>query len=312
MQIIWIPGSTSEIKRINITSKGIAKVIAITCLVFALLGASIHFLGFRFAVQLKPDLAREMGGVITLQEKQEIESAYRENLERLQAQLTQAGDQINKLQSLKDRFTELATPSPLKYKLNEDSGKGGPFLPLQFSPKSSKGLSNDFEYTIDRGQSLIEAANKLEKNWQRQYQWLSQLPTATPIANRIGLSSNYGSRIDPITKQMAQHPGIDFSAPPGTPILATGNGTVIRAESDHAYGQFIEVKHTDGFVTKYAHARKILVAQGETVTRGQAIGEVGNTGRSTGPHLHYEVSFNGSLINPMQVLASQDIRKTEK
>ena len=312
MQIIWIPGSTSEIKRINITSKGIAKVIAIACLIFILLGAAIHFLGFRFAVQFKPDLAREMGGVITLQEKQEIESGYRAHLEKLKTQLGQASEQINKLQSLKDRFTELATPTPLKHKLNEDGGKGGPYLPLQFSPQSSKGLSKDFEYTLDRGQSLIQTANKLEKNWQRQYQWLSQLPTAAPIANRIGLSSNYGSRIDPITRQMAQHPGIDFSAPPGTPILATGNGVVLRAETDHAYGQFIEIKHTDGFITKYAHARKLFVTQGQTVTRGQSIAEVGNTGRSTGPHLHYEVSLNGSLINPMQVLASQDIHKVER
>jgi murein DD-endopeptidase MepM/ murein hydrolase activator NlpD len=312
MQIIWIPGSTSEIKRINITSKSIIKVIGLACLAFILLGAVIHFLGFRFAVQFKPDLAREIGGVITVQEKQEIESGYRAHLEKLQIQLTQASDQINKLQSLKDRFTELATPAPLRHRLNDGGGKGGPYLPLQFSPQSSKGLSTDFEFTLDRGHSLIQAANQLEKNWQRQYQWLSQLPTAAPIANRIGLSSNYGSRIDPITRQMAQHPGIDFSAPPGTPILAAGHGVVLRTESDHAYGQFIEIKHSDGFVTKYAHARKIFVIQGQPVTRGQVIAEVGNTGRSTGPHLHYEVSLNGSLINPMQVMASQDTPKTER
>jgi len=303
MQIIWIPGSTSTIKRINITSKSIAKVLLISCLLFILIGACIHFLGFRFAVQFKPDLAREMGGVITLQEKDEIESGYRTRLEQLQHQLSQASEQINKLQSLKDRFTELATPTPVKYKLNEDAGKGGPYLPIKFNPQSSKQLLSDFELTLKSGQSLIQAAEKLEKNWQRQYQWLSQLPTAAPIANRVGLSSNYGSRIDPITKQIAQHPGIDFSALPGTPILATGNGTVLRAESDQAYGQFIEIKHIDGFITKYAHARKVYVTQGQMVTRGQIIAEVGNTGRSTGPHLHYEVSLNGSIINPMQVLA---------
>jgi murein DD-endopeptidase MepM/ murein hydrolase activator NlpD len=111
---------------------------------------------------------------------------------------------------------------------------------------------------------------------------------------------------------MAQHPGIDFSAPPGTPILAAGDGVILRTSTDYAYGQFIEIKHSDGFVTKYAHARKIFVIQGQPVTRGQVIAEVGNTGRSTGPHLHYEVSLNGSLINPMQVMASQDTPKTER
>ena len=302
MQIIWIPGSTSKIKRINITSKGITKVLVISCLLFILIGGCIHFLGFRFAVQFKPDLAREIAGVITLQEKDAIESGYRTRLEQLQHQLSQASDQINKLQSLKDRFTELATPTPVKYKLNEDGGKGGPYLPIKFNPQSSKELLSDFELTLQSGQSLIQLTEKLEKNWQRQYQWLNQLPTAAPIANRVGLSSNYGSRIDPITKQIAQHPGIDFSAPAGTPILATGNGTVLRAKFDQAYGQFIEIKHIDGFITKYAHVRKVYVTQGQTVTRGQVIAEVGNTGRSTGPHLHYEVSLNGALINPMQVL----------
>lgn len=312
MQIIWISGSTSQIKRVNITGRGLAKVIAVSCLAFLLLGAGIHFLGFRVAVQFKPDLAREMGGVITLQEKDEIESAYRTRLETLQNRLTQVTDQINKLQTIKDRFTDLVTPTPVKHKLNEDAGKGGPYIPLNFKTQSKNGLLSDFESTLDGSQSLVVMLDKMEKKWERQYQWLNQLPTASPIANRIGLSSNFGPRVDPITRQIAQHPGIDFSAPPGTPILATGNGTVLKVETDHAYGRFVEIKHSDGFVTKYAHTRKIHVQEGQTVSRGQIIAEVGNTGRSTGPHLHYEVSVNGHLINPMQALASHGTQIAEK
>lgn len=312
MQIIWISGSTSQIKRLNITGRGLAKVIAVSCLVFILLGAAIHFLGFRVAVQFKPDLARELGGVITLHEKDEIESAYRVRLEALQNHLTQVTDQINKLQSIKDRFTNLVTPAPVKHKLNEDAGKGGPYLPMNFKTHSKYGLLHDLEHTLDGSQSLVVMLDKMEKNWERQYQWLNQLPTASPIANRIGLSSNFGPRVDPITRQIAQHPGIDFSAPPGTPILATGNGTVLKVETDHAYGNFVEIKHGDGFVTKYAHTRKIFVQQGQVVTRGQPIAEVGNTGRSTGPHLHYEVSVNGRLINPMQALVNHGTQIAEK
>ena len=312
MQIIWISGSTSQIKRVNITGRGLAKVIAVSCFVFVLLGAGIHFLGFRVAVQFKPDLAREMGGVITIHEKDEIESAYRMRLEILQDRLTQVTDQINKLQTIKDRFTNLVTPTPVKNKLNDDAGKGGPYLPMNFKTQSKNGLLNEFESTLDNSHSLVVMLDKMEKKWERQYQWLNQLPTASPIANRIGLSSNFGPRVDPITRQIAQHPGIDFSAPPGTPILATGNGTVLKVESDHAYGQFVEIKHSDGFVTKYAHTRKIYVQQGQVVSRGQAIAEVGNTGRSTGPHLHYEVSINGTLINPMQTLANHGAQMTEK
>ena len=305
MQIIWISGSTSQIKRVNITGLGLFKIAAVSCLAFILIGAGIHFFGFRIAVQFKPDLAREMGGVITLQEKEEIESDYRERLEALQGQLGKVTDQIGKLQTLKERFTELATPVPIRSKLNDESGKGGPYLPIQFSPKSKGALIKDLDTSVDGGKNLVKAVEKLEQNWERQYRWLSQLPTATPITGLTGLSSNYGPRIDPITKRIAQHPGIDFSAPPGTPILAAGSGTVIHAGNDYAYGLYVEIKHIDGFITKYAHARKLLVQQGQSVTRGQMIAEVGTTGRTTGPHLHYEVRLNDSLINPIQVLAAR-------
>ena len=305
MQIIWISGSTSQIKRINITGLGLFKIAAVSCIVFILIGVGIHFFGFRIAVQFKPDLAREMGGVITLQEKEEIESAYRERLEALQSQLIKVADQIGKLQTLKERFTELATPVPIRSRLNNEGGKGGPYLPIEFNPKSKDSLIKDLDTSVDSGKNLLKAVEKLEQNWNRQYHWLSQLPTGAPITTITGLSSNYGPRIDPITKRIAQHPGIDFSAPPGTPILAAGNGVVIRTGNDYAYGLFIEIKHIDGFVTKYAHARKIHVQQGQPVTRGQTIAEVGSTGRTTGPHLHYEVRHNDSLINPIQALAGR-------
>jgi murein DD-endopeptidase MepM/ murein hydrolase activator NlpD len=113
--------------------------------------------------------------------------------------------------------------------------------------------------------------------------------------------------MDPFTKQLAQHPGIDFSAPPGAPILASGDGKVVRAEFDGAYGNFIEIEHADNFISKYAHARKLNVKAGQDVKRGQVIAEVGSTGRSTGPHLHYEISRNGTIINPMQILVVKDV-----
>ena len=305
MQIIWISGSTSQIKRINITGLGLFKIAVVCCLAFILIGVGIHFFGFRIAVQFKPDLAREMGGVITLQEKEEIESAYRERLDALQGQLSKVSEQIGKLQTIKDRFTELATPVPIRSRLNDEGGKGGPYLPIQFNPKSKTSLIKDLDTSVDSGKNLVKAVENLEQNWDRQYRWLSQLPTGTPITGLTGLSSNYGPRVDPITKRIAQHPGIDFSAPPGTPILAAGSGTVIRAGNDYAYGLFVEIKHIDGFITKYAHARKIYVQPGQVVTRGQMIAEVGTTGRTTGPHLHYEVRLNDSLINPIQTLAGR-------
>jgi len=303
MQIIWISGSTSKIKRINITARGLIKLGSLFCAVFILAGAGIHFLGFRVAVQLKPDLAREMGGVITLQEKNEIEAGYRERLEQLQDQFTVASKRISELQGLKDHFADLATPVPVR-KVNDNGGKGGPYLPLNFHPQDSDSLMDEFDKTLDSANIMTQGESKLEEGWERQYAWLNRLPIGSPIAHSLGLTSNFGMRIDPFTKTLANHPGVDFSAPPGTQILATGNGTVLRVVNDREYGLFVEIKHTDGFVTKYAHTRKVFVEAGQTVTRGQLIAEVGSTGRATGPHLHYEVIKDGTLINPMLALAA--------
>ena len=116
------------------------------------------------------------------------------------------------------------------------------------------------------------------------------------------MNSNFGPRVDPISQTVAHHSGIDFVAKVGTSILAAGSGTVLRAGWDGAYGLTVEIKHAEGYVSKYAHASKIHVAAGQMVTRGQKIAEVGMTGRTTGAHLHFEILRNGQFINPLQVL----------
>lgn len=302
MQIIWIPSSTSSLKKISITYRSLLKTFALFCTALILLGVGIHFLGFRLAINIKPEIVREMGGVMTSDEKQAIEKAYESRLSALQQKFNEINNNVIQLKTLKDRYAELATPTPVKNVLKE--AKGGPFNPLMFDSNPNQPLLKQIDQTIEKSQSLELGLTHLEEEWKRQYQWLVKLPTGSPIANRLGLSSNFGSRIDPIRKVMAQHPGVDFSAPPGTPILASGDGTVLRAETDPAYGQFIEIKHADGFVSKYAHARKLFVQPGEAVNRGQKIAEVGATGRATGPHLHYEIYKNKDLFNPMQFLNS--------
>ena len=115
------------------------------------------------------------------------------------------------------------------------------------------------------------------------------------------ISSSFGPRIDPHYKIRMMHYGIDFAAPTGTPIYATGNGKIIEAvnRSSSGYGKFIEIEHGYGYKTKYAHLSKLAVNKGQDVKRGELIGYVGNTGKSTGPHLHYEVSVNDKKVNPI-------------
>ena len=130
---------------------------------------------------------------------------------------------------------------------------------------------------------------------------LECIPAIQPVSNHDlkRTASGYGVRIDPIYKTVKFHSGMDFSANKGTPIYVTGNGKVIKAGWEGLYGQCITVDHGFGYVTKYAHMSKIIARKGQKVVRGEIIGEVGSTGKSTGPHLHYEVHVKGKVVNPV-------------
>ncbi len=132
---------------------------------------------------------------------------------------------------------------------------------------------------------------------------VSCVPAVPPILPQKGtfrMSSPYGYRNDPVFKHGAFHDGIDLATSKGNPVYATGNGVVERVRIQHSgYGKEVLIDHGFGYKTRYAHLNCIYVNKGETVQRGQMIGEVGNTGKSTGPHLHYEVIYKGKPVNPM-------------
>jgi murein DD-endopeptidase MepM/ murein hydrolase activator NlpD len=246
-----------------------------------------------------------MGGVVTFEELDALDVAYKEELERLQAQLTKSIEKISELKTLKDRFADVATPAPVKSKLTENTGgaRGGPFKPFVFKIDPNKSVDKNFHETVLSSKELNLILTKVKNDWSSQYDWLNQLPIGIPVASQFGsMSSNYGMRIDPFTKNLAHHSGIDFQASPGTGIVASGYGTISKVSTDSIYGKYVEISHSDGFVSKYAHAQKVFVKPGEQVSKGQLIAEVGSTGRSTGPHLHYEIIRNGSHLNPAQVL----------
>lgn len=129
----------------------------------------------------------------------------------------------------------------------------------------------------------------------------AHIPAIQPVPEKYlrTMASGYGTRIDPVYGTMKFHEGLDFSAPPGTPVYATADGTVQSAGWSGAYGNLIEIAHGYNYQTRYAHLSKIKVRPGQTVKRGDLIGEVGNTGKSTGPHLHYEVRYRGQPMNPV-------------
>jgi len=147
--------------------------------------------------------------------------------------------------------------------------------------------------------------NKLICTTDRYLTALQQMPLGRPIDTKI--SSGFGRRIDPLNKKMAFHSGIDFRGKIGDKVKATGDGVVKKTAYNKGLGYYIILAHGNGYETVFAHLSKRLVKKGEKVTRGQVIGLVGNTGRSTGSHLHYEVRYHGKAINPMKYLKVADL-----
>ncbi|MDR1653414.1 MAG: peptidoglycan DD-metalloendopeptidase family protein [Prevotellaceae bacterium] len=129
---------------------------------------------------------------------------------------------------------------------------------------------------------------------------LNNIPAIQPVLNKdlTRVASGYGWRIHPVYHTSRFHSGMDFTAPEGTDVYATGNGKVALAEWKSGYGNCVEIDHGYGYLTLYGHLSKIMVRQGQTVLRGDIIGLIGSTGLSTGPHLHYEVHLNGNVMNP--------------
>ena len=140
----------------------------------------------------------------------------------------------------------------------------------------------------------------LDKFLENQKMLLASTPSIWPT--RGWLSSGFGYRISPFTGQREFHKGIDISTRMKAPIVAPANGIVTRIAWDHGYGRILTVAHGHGIITRYAHLSKVLVKKGQYVKRGETIALVGNTGRSTGPHLHYEVLLNGMPVNPLRYI----------
>ena len=137
------------------------------------------------------------------------------------------------------------------------------------------------------------------------------VPTQQPVIGGL-LGSAFGWRIDPLNGRSALHTGLDFPSEPGTPILAAAGGVVVAQEYHQAYGNMVEIDHGNDLVSRYAHASRVFVKKGDLIKRGQKIAEVGTTGRSTGPHLHFEVLVQGVFQDPQKfLLAGKDLPSSE-
>jgi len=215
--------------------------------------------------------------------------------------------QITVLDLRAKNVAALAGIKPSEFHFETPPGQGGP------APATSTGwlTMDDVQQLVDRLAVEIRThANYLDVLDSKVVNYAAQkqlLPTMLPIRG-APISSGFGMRSDPFTGLPAMHEGLDLAAVVGTPVMAAGGGIVIFAGHQHDFGNLVEIDHGNGIVTRYAHCSRLEVKEGEVVRRGQIIAVVGDTGHSTGPHLHFEIRDKGIARNPSKFLRA-DLRR---
>jgi len=208
-----------------------------------------------------------------------LKSIEREQIEKMQGLAIDAFETASEID-------EIIKSAGLPVPAMDNNAVGGPFV----RPNDP----NAFEATLD---DLDQALGRLDTVRRHA----RKLPIGIPAPGRE-ITSRYGNRRDPFLGRLAFHGGIDFRTPTGTPIYSTGTGIVVHAGRNGGYGKMVEIDHGNGITTRYAHLSAVEVREGDHLTIGVRIGKSGSTGRSTGPHLHYEVRRNGNAVDPMRFL----------
>lgn len=241
-----------------------------------------------------------IGALVKLVVKDEFalrDRFMRENLDAMARRLGEMQAKLLQLESLGERVSSLAGINPAE--IRAKPGQGGALV-------SGRPLSmEELEKTLADLDRLTEQRTDLmsvvESRLFEQKVRTMMIPTQHPVAAG-GAGSGFGWRIDPFTGRSALHTGIDYQSNVGTAILAAAGGVVVTQEFRPDYGNMVEIDHGKDLVTRYAHASKVMVKKGDLVKRGQKIAEVGSTGRSTGPHLHFEVLVRGVPQDPQKFM----------
>ena len=223
-----------------------------------------------------------------------------ENINALSMRLGQLQAHVMRLDALGERLTRMSDLDDGEFDFSQPPAQGGP----EAAGKSAEAQTVpvvDFRAQLDRLSEQLD-------NREQQLQVLEAMlrnntlqeeirPGGRPVMSGW-LSSNYGMRTDPFSGKREYHNGIDFASREGSDVVAVASGGGTRAADRRGYGKLVEINHGNGYTTRYGHNKKILVRVGQTVEKGEVIAKVGSTGRSTGPHVHFEVRHNGRVVNP--------------
>jgi murein DD-endopeptidase MepM/ murein hydrolase activator NlpD len=292
MKIIFIGKKTSKPKSISLAS--------LILILFILLLLNIYLFNYFFKNQeLNSDsILSNFKLTEDVSHNRQSIDIYVEQIGELHSRILDIDQQTERLQDVMKKQIFGKKKLPKLDKKNKLDGKGGPFRNEIIS-------DNDIQKTLETLMVHMkvreEIYNKMEAMLLKQSVLKETLPSLYPVDVPYS-SSSYGWRMDPILGKRAFHEGIDFSASHSEPIYATAGGIVEKAGRSGAYGNLITINHGGGLQTRYAHISKILVKRGDIVKKEDLIAYVGNTGRSTGPHLHYEIRLNKHSLDPKQYL----------
>jgi len=297
MQILIMTGPHSKVREISLTARHLVFGGALSLAILVGANIAINDLTSRTKDILHAMETKE------LQDKRFIansEDDYETKLLELQARLDEAQRNLAQFDDLRIQLAKTNGQINLANNVvNLGNAQGGPLS----ATNAVINLGNQGEQygarldrTVQDSIVLSSRVEDIQKSLTKNWNVANSLPTGSPLPLMPQASSGLGYRIDPLTQQSAWHEGTDFPAAYGTPIQATAEGVVSRAAFDTEYGYFVDITHKNGVVTRYAHAQELLVKEGDFVKQSQMIAKVGSTGRSTGPHLHYEVLRDGVTI----------------
>ena len=297
MNFIITDAWLAKTRAIHLSGAKLVFALATLSLVLMLMAAGLyHWVILKGAREQWPVI----GSLVRFVVKDEIEQRdrfMRENLDAMAQRLGAMQARMMQLEALGERVSGLAGVHPNDFKIA--SARGGALVEGRpFSLAEVQATLDDLEQLTGERTDLMTV---MESRLLEQRVKKLMVPTQHPV-ERGSLGSAFGWRTDPFTGRSALHTGLDFQAEPGTAIAAAAGGVVVAAEAHFAYGYMVEVDHGNDLITRYAHASKLLVKKGDLVKRGQKIAEVGSTGRSTGPHLHFEVMVQGVPQDPQKFL----------
>jgi len=308
MQIILLHPRFTQAKSITLGSRHVA-LAGLTFLTSVLLCAALlSSLGLRLAADGRLPFLRDLVGISVADDGGLKKDKYlKENLAAMAIKLGAMQAQLMRLDALGERVQGLAGVKPEEFNFKESPGQGGAEPTSAAAPAAHVLTISEFQKTLDALAVDVEHRsdymNVVESTLMSFKVKSKLLPTSQPV-NVNYVASSFGLRLDPFTGRSTFHEGLDFPASTGTAIVAAAGGVVIAAEYHPQFGNMIDIDHGNDIMTRYAHASRTLVKVGDIVQRGQHIADVGTTGRSTGPHLHFEVHVKGVPQNPQKFLSA--------